>query len=150
MTDAANSPKVLLVSPPWRVPDEGCLSLATLRPILTRAGIPCDELHGTQLYPYTPTDLLFLSNYAAHFFVPQLYEDIDHEQVIAAVIARFREDLNLQGLVLPGEPTLADLGRDERAMRESLYGEIHSRGQSRFWRGRVLSRARRRYRTVVP
>ena len=124
VTDAENNPKVVLVSPPWRIPDEGCLSLATLSPILKKAGIPCDELHGTQLYPYTPTDLLFLSNYAAHFFVPQLYDNVGHEQVIAAVIARFIEDLNLQGLVLQGDPTLAELGRDEQALRESLHGEI--------------------------
>ena len=124
MTDAVSSRKVLLVSPPWRVPDEGCLSLATLRPILTEAGISCDELHGTQLYPYTPTDLLFLSSYAAHFFVPCLYPTTAPESVFAAMIARFTEDLNLQGFVVPGDVTLSDLGRDEKALRASLGEEL--------------------------
>ena len=111
------------------MPDEGCLALATLRPILEQAGIVCDELHGTQLYPHTTTDLLFLSNYAAHLFVPQLYEGVEDEQVIAPVIARFIDDLNLQGLVVPEEPTLADLGRDEGAMRVSLHEEIARAGE---------------------
>lgn len=118
--------KILLVSPPGRVPDEGCLALATLRPILEERGIVCDELHGSQLYPHTETSQLFLSSYSAHLFVPQLTPEVDHEQVLDTIVDRFVDDLNLQGLVKGSDVTLADLGRDEQAVRDSLQQEIEN------------------------
>lgn len=106
------------------MPDEACLALATLRPILEERGIACDELHGSQLYPYTDTSQLFLSSYSAHLFVPQLKPDVDCEEVLDTIVNRFVDDLNLQGLVKSSDVTLADLGRDERAVRDSLQQEL--------------------------
>jgi ribosomal peptide maturation radical SAM protein 1 len=121
-------PRVILVSPPWRMPDEGSLALATLRPILLEAGVAADTLHGSLLYPPTALDPLFLSAFAQHLFVPLLYPEANPDGVIDALVARFVDELGLQGLVVPGATSLAELERDEAAMRRDLAVELgHAR-----------------------
>ena len=122
------SSKVLLISPPWRMPDSACLALGLLRPILAREGIEADTLHGTQLFPRSSTGPVFLSTYAAHLFAPHL-EGGDADAALDALAARYLEDLDLGGLVLAGEErTLADFERDEVAMRRDLHEDIARAG----------------------
>ncbi|MCC6619630.1 MAG: RiPP maturation radical SAM C-methyltransferase [Deltaproteobacteria bacterium] len=116
---------VLLVSPPWRMPDEPSLAVATLGPVLARAGIASAELHGTSLFPRTGTDRQFLSSYAAHLFVPCLDARVTADDVARTVIGRLVADLDLQGLVIDeGEATLADFDLDEDLVAESIRADV--------------------------
>jgi ribosomal peptide maturation radical SAM protein 1 len=117
-------PTVLLLSPPWRPPEEPCLALATLAPILAAAGLAVDVVHGSLRYPRTELDRDFLGGYAAHLFAAAAGDDADVEAALDAIAARMVDELNLQGLVVPGATTLAELGRDEDAMRADLRGEL--------------------------
>ncbi len=111
---------VLLVSPPWRPPEEPCLALATLKPLLDGAGIAAEVVHGSLLYPPTEMDRLFMASYGGHLFAA----DGDVDAALDALTARFVDELNLRGIVVPGATRLAELGRDEAAMRSDVRAEM--------------------------
>ena len=43
--------RVLLIAPPWRIPTQGTLAIATLRPLLEQRGHEVTELHGSVFFP---------------------------------------------------------------------------------------------------
>ncbi len=110
--------RVLLISPPWMTPSQTSIALATLRPILAAEGIAADELHGSLLFPRV-TALPFMSGFAAHFFAPLIDESLT-EPSLEALIERFADEVNQYGLLLPGRPSLDELGRDEAAVRRDF------------------------------
>lgn len=107
---------VVLVSPPWRPPGEPCLALATLAPLVRAAGYRTATIHATFDYPDTSVDELFMASYGAHLFGASLVPADERAPLVDPLVARFTDDLNLHGLIIPGA-TLADLERDEAAMR---------------------------------
>lgn len=108
---------VVLVSPPWRQPSEPCLALALLKPLLEAARHTTATIHGTLHYPDTAVDPQFMSSYAAHLFAPMLAPGMAREPLVDRLVERFAADLNLHGLIFPAGATLAQLERDEDAVR---------------------------------
>ncbi len=91
--------RVLLCAPPWRTPHDASLALATLRPVLERAGIACDELHGVLAFPPTPTPLTFLEQLSAWIFAPSFDPALDREQLAAALVARYIDERECGGII---------------------------------------------------
>ncbi len=133
-------PELVLISPPWRMPDASCPALGTLRPVLLAEGIPTRNIYGTQLFPPAELGHRFLSSYAAHLFVPHLYPEVypeaEIEEVIESLLTRFHDDLSLQGLA-DGADSLDALGVDESRLRAVLPREIERAG---LCLERILSR----------
>lgn len=120
---AMSRPPIVLVSPPWRAPSEPCLALATLAPILRAQGNEVVVLHGALDYPDTEVDALFMASYAGHLFATATVEREGRAALLELLVERFRNDLNLGGMLVPGA-SLADLGRDEEAMRAWVEGQV--------------------------
>ena len=93
------SRRFLLISPPWRSPDTGCLALATLPELLGRQGIVTDTLYATPLFPRTPTDPGFLDLHGAVLFAPYLTPErpIDAEAMAWSVVARLTRERRMGG-----------------------------------------------------
>lgn len=124
--------RVLLVDPPWRPPHEGSLSIATLRPLLVRAGYEADSLFGSLEYRTRRADSALLGAYAGLLFAPYLQgaggELPDLEPFIDDFLTRFLEVENLSGLVVPGATSIAELGHDVDALRQLFRDEVVNAG----------------------
>jgi ribosomal peptide maturation radical SAM protein 1 len=117
--------RVLLISPPWQAPYAGSLALATLRPLLMRHGIAADELHGSLLFPPTPTPFPFLEQFSAYLFAPVLSPQLQRGDAADLLIERYRRDCNVDGLLYPDEEaTLARLGIDGDRLRAELLADM--------------------------
>ena len=124
------APRVLLISAPWRSPIAPGLALATLSPILSAAGIAADTLHGSTLFPYSPTESGFLESYSSYLFVPHLYPDVDRERLVDAILQRFLDELNVYGLRYDSEMvTLAQLGANAALKRRNTLADMDRAGQ---------------------
>lgn len=102
------SPRLLLISPPWRTPYGASLALATLRPLLRRHGLLCDELHGTLLMPLTASSLDLLEQYSSYLFAPSLYPQIDRERMVDRMLRRYIHSNNIDGVLYPEAEATAD------------------------------------------
>ena len=119
----------MLVSPPWRTPYASSLALGTLAPLLRDAGFDVDTLHGSTTYPYTDAEVAFLEVYSTYFFTPWLYPHVDRGRIVDQLCERFRNDMNLGGVMLPdAEATYARLNIDEAALRETAHQNFERAG----------------------
>jgi ribosomal peptide maturation radical SAM protein 1 len=117
--------RILLVSPPYRAPNEGILAIATLRPILAAAGHEVRELHGSLDFPVDAGRLApawFHWN-ATHAFGRAL-RGATVEDHVDRVLASTRADLDPWCVVAPGEHLWPAYGVTEHAMREDLRAKI--------------------------
>lgn len=113
--------RVLLVSPPYRPPNEGILALATLRPILQAAGHEVRELHGSLEFPVDAGVLppaLFHWNAQHAFGRALLGTTVD--DYIEIALASMAADLDPHGVVAPAEQLWSAYGVDEEQMRADL------------------------------
>jgi len=97
-----DSKRVLMVCPPWQSPVLPSLAIATLRPILDAAGIACDELHSSTLYPITPSisHRTFLARVSGFLFGSLLVDSgFDRDRLIARVTGVCRRDQDLGGML---------------------------------------------------
>ena len=92
-------PKVLLLSPPWLTPVSPSLAVVTLQPMLRAAGIGCDALHGSLLFPPTSAGVGELENYAQYLFLPLLNDDLSAFDAIEAMVRRRNDDVSMDGLL---------------------------------------------------
>lgn len=117
--------KVLLVSPPWRIPSQGTLALATLRPLLESRGHDVHELHGSLLFPASGSDVfsLFLG-YSRYAFGRGL-GDRDTETYADLVLGCMLAELNSHTAVTADDNDLeAALGFDAVRMRAHIVDSI--------------------------
>lgn len=130
MTGAsAPSRRVLLISPPWLLPRLPGLAIATLRPLLERNGLACDDLHASTLYPYTTTLRHIMEAFSGYFFVPHLYPDVDVPAFIETALERHRRELNLGGTRLDDrDASVEQLGGDADVFRTALRDGIRDAG----------------------
>lgn len=122
--------KVLLISPPWLLPRLPGLAIATLRPLLARHGIDCDDLHGSTLFPHTTTPRNILETFSGYLFVPFVYQQVDRAALIENALERYRHDLNLGGIRHPdAEATLERVGIDGEAFRQAMCADMERAGR---------------------
>ena len=118
--------RVLLLALPWRLPRTPGIALATLRPLLERAGIATDELHGSTLFPYSLTERSVLENYSQYLFVPCLYPDTDREELADRVLERYRVAQNIGGIRYPdAQATFDKLRVDAASFRRNLLADMN-------------------------
>ena len=127
MTD----PTVLLVSMPWRTPSVPSLALATLRPLLARAGIASEELYGTLLFPRTDNPFAHMDLFSTFLFVPALHPPGAPEATPDALFdlarARFADEvLSHASLGLDAPETRAAL-REDFARAETCLARCFER-----------------------
>lgn len=121
--------KVLLLSPPWRAPNNASLALGTLRPILERSGIEADTLYGSLHFPLTPSPVEFLESFSSWLFVSHLYPEVSRERVLDAMMRQYLDDHNMQGVRFPSESvTFADVGMGEETVRRGARADIERAG----------------------
>ncbi|MCC6994138.1 MAG: RiPP maturation radical SAM C-methyltransferase [Deltaproteobacteria bacterium] len=123
------SKRVLLVNPPWFNPNVASIALGTLRPILERAGIEVDTLHGNLLFPRTDMDPIFIEHFAGLYFVPHTYPETDSRALFDRVIDWYFDDLNGYG-VLHADPEAnsARFGLLRDDVRLKIEAEIERAG----------------------
>src|SRR5690606_14075896 len=119
---------IVLISPPWRLPWESSLALATLGPILRDAGHQVHEVHGMARYPKTDGDGFMMMSFGAHFFTPLLRPDVDARQVADNVCADLKRQMSLDGVVASPLATLQDLGIAEDRVRALVHREVEHAG----------------------
>ncbi|HEX3475951.1 MAG TPA: RiPP maturation radical SAM C-methyltransferase [Kofleriaceae bacterium] len=110
--------RVLLCAPPWRMPSDASLAIATLRPLLEGAGIACAELHGSLLFAPTPTPLGVLEQFSAWIFAPSFDPGIDRDQLADALIAGYLHECECGGM-FPCADRI-----DTRALRSSVIEDM--------------------------
>ncbi len=116
------TPTVLLMSPPWRVPEESDVGIATLLPILRREGLPADACAGTHLFPFTDSDPMVRSLFSAFYFLPYLHPEVSAEQAADIVEARYLENCRLGALDLDRIAPNMDM------LRRGILGDIERAG----------------------
>ncbi len=117
--------RVLLVEVPWRLPQMPGLGAATLRPILERAGIATDVLHGQTLFPRTDTVRAVLEAFSGYLFVPAMTPSVDRGALADRLLERYRRNLNVHGLRMPDEDaTWERLGVDRDALRRGFIADM--------------------------
>lgn len=121
--------RVTLVSPPWRIYDASCPALGVLAPLLEAHGLDVEVLYGSLLMPPGQLSHHFLASYAAHLFVPHLYDGVERSDVVDTVSSRTLADFNLQGLLVPPEQAeLQTFGLDPAQLEAALLEAIDAAG----------------------
>lgn len=116
---------VVLISPPLRGLDEADLGMATLLAALRSLDFDPTAVYGTQLFPRSWTNSIVSWHYATYFFVPHLRPEVTPEECADALLERYLQDTNLQGVRMdPGLATFAALGLDEAQLRREILADI--------------------------
>ena len=105
--------KVLLISAPWHEPSSSSLALATLRPILERAGILADNLYGNLLFPVTSATRM-MEYCSSWLFLSSLYPQVSRQDAAQSLVRHFLDGYNLHGVRFRRETVrCSDLKLDE-------------------------------------
>ena len=118
--------KVLLVSPPCRIPNQGTLAIATLRPLIEARGHSVRELHGSLLFPTdSATDGAAVLYAHSRYVFGRALTGRDPDEYIDRVMRCMVADVNSHGVVTPDDRSaLHELGADEAQMRHNLRDNL--------------------------
>jgi ribosomal peptide maturation radical SAM protein 1 len=117
--------RVLLVSPPWRIPSQGTLSIATLRPLLEAAGHEVGELHGSMLFPAADSNVLGMFMGYSRYAFGRALGDRDVATYAAEVLRCQLGELNSHTAVTADENDLAPkLGFDHAVALAQITDSI--------------------------
>jgi ribosomal peptide maturation radical SAM protein 1 len=117
--------RVLLITAPWLAPSVSGLAVATLRPLLEGAGLPCDDLHASLLFPTTPTPRSVMETYSGYLFVPYAYPRTDRVALVTHAQRRYLHDMSIGGIRAAGGERL---GLPPEALGALLLADIERAG----------------------
>ena len=117
--------RVLLIAPPWRLPTQGAIALATLRPILEGRGHEVDELHGTLLFPAAGSDVFRFYQWQGRYLFGRALTGADIDEYVDKAVRCLLDDIDVHGAISDStDKTTSEIGLHEHFLRPSLRESV--------------------------
>ena len=117
--------RVLLVSPPWRLPTQGTVAIATLRPVLEAGGHAVEELHCSMLFPPSGSDIYSFFQWQARYAFGRALTGSDLDDYVARAVRCMLADVDQYGVISPDTQGSTDgLGLHEDHLRNRFRESV--------------------------
>ncbi|MBX3156906.1 MAG: RiPP maturation radical SAM C-methyltransferase [Deltaproteobacteria bacterium] len=101
--------KILFVAPPWRIPNQGTLAIATLAPMLRALGHEVDELYGSPLFPADNSDIHQLFQGHSRYAFGRALTGATVEDYIDRVIYVMKREMNNHKVISDSDDDVLDI-----------------------------------------